>query len=175
MPQQPKITDDAQVDSWALQVTQELNALALGGVGGGTTVVANPGGTPPNTLTTITIDGVSYQISAAPFTVRNVNVQEGTPINVAVTPTGTAGEFDITFTFPPTINTTNSTAGVITINASTRQISLTSGDAIPADAILIINGVTFIRGSDYTIAAGVITLTMGGHMLEADDEILIFN
>ena len=27
MPQQPKITGDDQEDSWALQVTQELNAL----------------------------------------------------------------------------------------------------------------------------------------------------
>ena len=27
MPQQPKITGDAQEDSWALQVTQELNAI----------------------------------------------------------------------------------------------------------------------------------------------------
>ena len=29
MPQQPKITGDAQEDSWTLQVTQELNELNI--------------------------------------------------------------------------------------------------------------------------------------------------
>ena len=43
MPQQPKITGDAEVDSWSLQVTQELNdTVGATGGGGGTTVQGVP-------------------------------------------------------------------------------------------------------------------------------------
>ena len=57
MPQQPKITGDAEVDSWALQTTQELNNL--------NSVIANPPGTAGENLSRVRINGIDYNIAAS--------------------------------------------------------------------------------------------------------------
>ena len=140
MPQQPKITGDALVDSWALQVTQELNNAGTGA--GGTRVVANPGGTPPTDLTTITINGVSYSIratAAARFrastdgTDLSVNVATNT---ISYTPGGTPTNFPTNVLV--VVNGSLLTPGT-DYTVSTDTITFAVHDLIAGDEILIFN------------------------------------
>ena len=116
MPQQPAITDNIEVDSWALQVTQELN--------GTVPVQANPA-TTSATLTTISIGDTNYVLSAPPFVARNITAEvAATLADVAVEATAVAGmpgTYDLNFVLPPSVipnPPTGEDEYVLNVNAS---------------------------------------------------------
>ena len=116
MPQQPAITDNIEVDSWALQVTQELN--------GAVPVQANPA-TTSATLTTISIGDTNYVLSAPPFVARNITAEvAATLADVAVEATAVAGmpgTYDLNFVLPPSVipnPPTGEDEYVLNVNAS---------------------------------------------------------
>ena len=110
MPQQPKITDDNQVDSWALQVTQELNDILP------LEVVANFDGVIDETLRVLRVDGINYSNEVTPITFRNVTTTTGATPEVELTPVaGVDGQFDIEFTLSDVYTFADGTDGTFTV------------------------------------------------------------
>ena len=86
MPQQPKITGDVEVDSWALQVTQELNdTTGAGGGGGGDTLVAT--GTELPEVTTGTIGEL--------FSLQNTDEDYGPDVYRRIANNGELADWDL--------------------------------------------------------------------------------